>query len=459
MGQFDDTGLAPADAPDRMLPNVGQFPTAGPLDSKLLNSTISRMFHELLTAQEQNADLLSRFKNIRSLLGQSSAWNTATARSLEEARERDRILSQLAHISDPTAPPSTYILDFRAARNVSYQLESLLAPGTFITYPLSRRVRIDFGTGNSILPYIDMTSLFHTANPADTTDPLFLDTDVQVKEITAEGAIEFSQTDPKFIFNAEPNQVWLVRAVYDLASGVTEATFDVTIQVPQQFAKEANMLRLMPAPEGRVDIVEVLYSSSTAVPDTALPDAVFPIQEMPAKSFHFAPTIMTSIKVRIRSRHWVEEANQKVFYLGLQDLDLQLIEHDNTFDDSVYGQALNNGFFEVIEIPKKVGVFDGTFFFDNITGIRVSPDVSTSDTPTETNNGIHIMLFTDPELQNPVWDSIGSLATGTTPTPAAPLSVASFDAEKLYLVVELDKLTSGKSPVFEEIEIDYKVKV
>lgn len=458
MGKFDDTGLAPADAPDRMLPNVSQFPTAGPLDSKQLNATISRMLHELLTVQEQNAEIESKFKNVRALLGQSAAWSMATARSFVEARERTRVLAQLAQLSDATADPALYTLDLRAARNVSYQLESTLNPGTFLSYPLSRRTRVDFRVGTAVLPYIDMTSLFHTSNPKDTTDPLYLDADVQVKEMAAEGSIEWTQTSPKYIFNAEPNQVWLVRAAYDLASGVTEAIFDVTIQVPQMFAKEANVLRITPAPEGNVDIVEILYSDDTAVPDTALPDATFPIQEAPATSFHFAPTGMASIKVRLRSRHWVEEAHQKVFYLGLQDLDLQLIEHDNTFDDNVYGQALNNGFFEVIDIPKKEGVFEGTYYFDKITDIRVSPDVSTSDTPSATNNGIHVMLFTDSDLTNPVWDSVGSIATGTTPTPASPLDISAFDAEKLYLVVELDKLASGKTPVLEEIEIDYKVK-
>lgn len=443
MKTFNDQGLAPADSPDRIFPKIAQLPTGGPLDSRLINSTISRLVFDLDENSRRVGEAIQSLRNLRNIVIQAGSRQRDIAMSLED----ERVLRQIAAFrSNSTA---TYTNDFKLLRGVTHKLK--LSTGGYTAFPLQRRARLDGRLGVVTLPYTNMASAFRRSDPEDSATPISRRVNVQVNEVSEIPATHVDQTDVHYAYSGETNRFWLLRAAYPLASGVTEVEFEVVIQVPQQYVRQFNCLRCLPAPEGQVDIVAIKYSEDTATPDTDL-DGFESLNEAQAKMWLFETTEMASLSVRLRSRRWTEEGAHKVFYVGIEDLDLQLIEFDDTYskDDP---EDDGCGMFIEIEIPEVPGISVDNYVFHQLTRVRTSPAVSTSKDDDRTNNGIRIRLFDSPEMTNLLWDSTG----GTTVAPSTPVTVTGTK-KKLYATVVLDRRANSLSPVLETLQIDYTAK-
>jgi len=245
---------------------------------------------------------------------------------------------------------------------------------------------------------------------------------------------------PRNAFNGQNESFWTRTVSFPIASDVDYVTVQMDVDVPQSFAANANLLTLRPYPEGQIDILEILYSTDATEPSLSLPG--FPsvgVNGAKALRYHFAPTSITKLRVKLRQRHGNERDGFKVFTYGLQELDLALVEMDKTNDPSILN---NNAIVWTLDAPANKS-------FNKITDFLSDPAWDTGGLPT----GVFFQVFTDAGLTNKIWDS------SVDPHPRVTPVTVSGTISTLYVVIALKyQTTTQVSPVLEKAGLSYTTK-
>lgn len=433
------------------IPNVTQVTHGGPLDASEINKTFARLLKDRIDLLSRMNTVEATLENFKRTAVMSTEFNNSLAKQLQQHWLIERVRKQAALIAGTSNDPATHKVDFNTLDSVRHSVESTAAPGSYNSFPLGRRARFDSKFGVATLPHSKSVSLFRGATQVN-EPPIAFNATVDVT-ISSDGtAKDTGYNDTKWIHDGRSDRIWGAYAKFPLDSAISEVDFDITIQVPQETAKSANVLKLSVVPNGHCDITELKYDASGGTPTTDLISGFTTVRSAGNEFFHFEDQVVGSIKVSLRSRRWVEENGDKVFYVGIGDLDLQLVGYDDTYNASQTGLAklTNNGFFDVVEIPHIDGIFGTTCYFNEIQDVRIVPSASSSTVSGGTNKGIRVSIFSDSDLNTQVWDSISD--------STVPESLAS-SVDKLYIVFELDKLSTGMTPVIEGYEIDYTVRI
>lgn len=212
--------------------------------------------------------------------------------------------------------------------------------------------------------------------------------------------------NPEYGFNGINDMYWVRRVEFPIDSRVDQVECELTVVVPEGSSSNANLLELIPFPNGSVDITEIATASDLGNNFTRIPGFVS-TDNFVAKRYHFSPRVVDQIKIRFRQRNWIEENGKKVFYYGLQECTLKLVDYDKLYIPGA-SFGTNNSF--KIAIPAPSGTS-----FTSIYSIKPEPDFLQEDF---SKRHVHIKLCaSDDPINNVLWDSDNQYAPQDNSTP------------------------------------------
>lgn len=233
---------------------------------------------------------------------------------------------------------------------------------------------------------------------------------------------------PEHAFNGVNDLYWVRRVEFPIDSRVDQVECELTVTIPEGSSTNANLIELLPFPNGSVDILELATASDLG--NNFIRVSGFSSEDnVTAKRFHFPATVVDQIKIRLRQRNWVEENGKKVFYYGLQECELKLVDYDKTY---VPGASFgtNNSF--IVSIPAPSGTA-----FNKIHSINPYPNFFLEDF---SKRHVHIRICASLDYNNNIlWDS----DTSYPPQQTSPI-VANTDT--LYAFVQLNYVSTSGGP-------------
>lgn len=239
------------------------------------------------------------------------------------------------------------------------------------------------------------------------------------------GGIVYSGV-PENAFNGLNDSYWIRKVVFPLDSRVDEVECELTVIIPEGSSSEANVLELVPFPNGSVDVLELARASDLGDNFTRI-EGFVPTNNLVAKRYHFSPVPVDQIKIRIRQRNWIEEDGKKVFYYGLQELGLKLVDYDKAYTQgAVFGS--NNSFVVKVASP------DG-YSFNKLFRIDPSPNFLLEDM---SNRHVHLRIGLSSEISNGViWDSDSEYTPQQSNVPIV------IGSSVFYVFIELNFVESS----------------
>lgn len=199
---------------------------------------------------------------------------------------------------------------------------------------------------------------------------------------------------PEYAFNGINDLYWVRKVEFPIDSRVDQVECELTVTVPEGSSSNSNLIEIVPFPNGAIDITE-LATASDLGNNFIRVNGFTPTDNFVARRYHFPSTVVDQIKIRFRQRNWIEENGKKVFYYGLQELGLKLVDYDKRYTPGA-SFGTNNSFIVAIPAPQ------GTIF-RNIFSILPSPNFLAEDF---SKRHIHLKLCTALDFSNSViWDS------------------------------------------------------
>jgi hypothetical protein len=239
---------------------------------------------------------------------------------------------------------------------------------------------------------------------------------------------------PARAFNGNNISRWIREVSYDLYSDVTEVMCELTVDLPAGSGGESNVVYIVPAPAGDVDITGVYISPDLGNSFTLVPNFTAVYGSGP-KRWIFPVKQVQRLKIRLRQKNWIEEDGKKVFRYGAQEIGLQLLEWDKVYSSS---NPINQNHTVVL----KQDAPDG-YGFNKLSSLSTFPMYTLEDVGAR---HIHIKASTDEDGTDIIWDS---------DLDARPQDTSGFDPsepiETIYFIVTLNYVqTSGgsSSPFF-----------
>lgn len=352
-----------------------------------------------------------------------NARNTAV-RAIEATRA--------AHVTAAIAGETIHnFIDLRTFRGPDYYI-------CFEGLPTQRRARIEPTYGQAILPYNMYAERMYAVDPE--TNAVVIPENLAFDIGDECGSAEVEEGTFRNALNGNNRDYWIRKYTMPIHEDMDSVAATIDITLPRSLIERCNMINLHPAPLGQLDIEELKYSTTAAVPTTDLPGFT-PLRCTGFSRWHFQDTAITRLRIKIRQRNFIEEDGKKVFYLGLQEIGVRLISFDKTIGETQ--PTDNNGFIAVAETPEG-------YTFDLLKRLVSSPTYSTG----LVDHGISIRIYTDAALTNLVWNSGISPRLSDTNVDVSALAV-----NKLYLLVTLQYIGAlNVSPLLDNIVFGYTVR-
>jgi hypothetical protein len=373
-------------------------------------------------AKHINAIYNDIFTKARSLSSQGKA-NRESLLSLEENNDINKRMNAIEGSDE------TYHQTFRSFKDNVFTTGSQ-------TIEEARRLRMDSVYGQVTLPYNGSASLFFSRNVIEDTVFVSPSLSYSVDSID-EGSGTVTEGQVENAFNGTNEDFWLREVSFPLDSDKESVTVRLNVNLPTSFQKNANMIQVRPSVPGWVDILDIQYSITGADPSITLP-GFSPVYNASETRHIFAPLGITKLSVTLRTRNFIQNNGRKVFLNGLEELSLELVEFDQTFDS---GKLLDNN-----AIITKIEAADG-YKFSKIKNFFSNPDYELAARDT----GIYHKIFTDSTLSDLVWYSYSD------PNPFdANIDVAAKNTSTLYVVTMLEYTTAlGTPPVLDHFALKY----
>ncbi|RMG74280.1 MAG: hypothetical protein D6710_01820 [Nitrospirae bacterium] len=224
--------------------------------------------------------------------------------------------------------------------------------------------------------------------------------------------------EPKNAFNGINELVWTRQVIYQRESDVDSVEVQLTANVPAGIFSEANVIEIIPFPEGSVDITDISTAPDLGSGFVQI-DNFQPINNATAKRFHFSPRNVEQVRIRLRCRNWREINGKKVFTYGLREFGLKLVDYVKAFDpDDTFGK--NPTAIVEIKAPR-----DHTF--NSIYRIDPEPNFLLEDV---NSRHVRLRLSTTPDFSGIIWDSANDIPPQLT--ISNPLNAQS--ASTLYAI-------------------------
>lgn len=232
---------------------------------------------------------------------------------------------------------------------------------------------------------------------------------------------------PENAFNGINETYWQRMVTLPLESTVEQVEVQLTAIVPAGISAQANLLEVVPFPEGTTDIVSISTSPNLTSAFTLL-DTFAEINNASATRYHFTPRDVEQVRIRLRCRHWRELNGKKVFLYGLQELGLKLVDYNKTIStDSAFGDSIT----AIVKLNAPEG-----HTFKNLFRVDPRPNFYLEDA---SNRHIRLRLSTSPNFLNVKWDS----AQNILPQQGISTGVSLGNSSTLYAIYTLKYVASS----------------
>lgn len=401
----------------------------GPTDSEDYNAFQDSVATDLGTIVAEVNSLVSRVEQTRVIRFYESADVRAQAERAVVERETRNVFDAGA------GDPITTVVDFGGFVGPDYEVN-------YAGLAEARRARLDPAHRQVTLPYNAVVNRIYGINTTTGLPVLSGTVETEVVGYNDSGGTVVAGTQ-KYAMNGMNQDYWIRKARFPIHSDVdyVEATFQVNL--PTLHTSYVNMLSIHPFPLGWADIREIKYSTTTSDPAIDL-SGFTAVNSAGFRRWHFPDVAMTSVRVKIRQRHFVEENGFKVFYLGMQELLLQLVDFDRTANPASgpLAPAVGNGIITRIDAPTG-------YTFDQITRFYSDPMWATG----ASDNKIYWRIYSDAALTNERWSS------WTDPSPQDyPVDLSALALSSIYVVLTLEwDDANSVSPAVNKFALRYSV--
>ena len=269
--------------------------------------------------------------------------------------------------------------------------------------------------------------------------------------IDYEYAGDVDEGDATLAFNGMNTHTWVRTVSFPLESDVDSVECELTVQVPTQSNLVANAIVVHPHPWKDVDITGLYTSSDLGTSFTAVPGFTELLGAENVRIF-FPDQQVNQIKIRLRQRNWRQENGLKVFRYGMEELALQLIDWDKTYDASKNSASNHTVVYRVDAPPGMV--------FNTLEAFWSSPDFTLEDS---VSRHLHFKIASDANGDTILWNS------DTTALPQNQTSGVALGREhsSLYVLSTMNWVSSsggagspfavGTTPFIENIGLTYTV--
>lgn len=313
--------------------------------------------------------------------------------------------------------------------------------------------------GEVTLPAVGIENKFYTNSL--TSGIVIVPTDLIVKvrgtfdKVTGDGLVNYERGgkvipgDPKLAFNGNNQEFWVRKVEFPLDSKVDQVECELVVTIPEGVSTKANTIEIIPFPNGMTDITE-LATASDLGDNFIRVEGFVPKDNCISERFHFPVKTVDQVMIRLRQRNWKEENGKKVFYYGLQELGVKLIDYDRSYS---FGAAFgtNNSF--VLEIPAPKG-----YGFNAIYAIDPNPNFLLEDF---SKRHVHIRLNTRNEYSlGNIWDSDTMIAP-----QQLTQAISASNSESLFAFIQMNYVDStggnlspfpvGTTPLIKGLGLSY----
>lgn len=256
--------------------------------------------------------------------------------------------------------------------------------------------------------------------------------------------------DTSLAFNGVNTDKWVRQVSFGLESDVDDVECVMIVRVPSQTNPQSNTLILHPHPWGEVDIVDVAIAADLSSTFTTLPG--FTTQNGAKYIRLFFPTqTVAQVKIRFRQRNWRPMNGRRVFRYGLEELGLQLIDWDKTWDGAE-SEVNNHSMVHAVTAPTG-------HKFTTLEGFWSTPDFNDEDAGLR---HLHFKVAADAEGDTVLWNS----DTESLPQDSA-VSITG-DLSTIYVITTLNFVATsggddspfqvGTTPYLNRVGLRYKTE-
>jgi len=398
----------------------------GPADSEDYNDMIAALLYD------NQAFATQINTNEAQLLATNRLLFNEFMNARNSARSRFEGIRENSLVNAKTGADIYNLVNFRTFRGPEYYI-------TQDDLATARRARVSPQYGHVLLPYNRTVNRMFTINSETGEAVTPFGIDVEITGVNDGSASSIDNGTPTNMFNGSNRDYWVRKVEFPVESDISSVGVEVLVTLPDDFADRINMMTLHAYPLEQLDIESIYYSLDASDPTTLLTDFTT-VRGAGFERWHFSGLAITKLKVTMRQRNFIEEDGKKVFYIGAQELDMQLVEFDQTAGEVQLTD--NNGLVVVLEAPEG-------YKFDVLKRLHSTPAYATALVET----GVRIYIFANEGLTTQLWSSYDDQRLEDL-----NVDVSSQNADKLYMLVTLQFLTaSSKSPVLDDILIGYSV--
>jgi len=393
----------------------------GPLSSEEYNDFQDRVYSDILNISESLNSLYNTyFRIVRSF----ETDNISTKRRLD-ALENSLLYKEFVN-GKMQIKVDRYI-DFHDASNVIYP-DNLSA---------DKRAELKSQFGEIYLPANGIENKFFNFSlrnnqvvpPADLT----VEVTSQFDKVDGNGIQDFEYGGdvdagtPTNAFNGINESQWLRSITFPLESNVEQVEVQLTAIVPAGISSQANLIEIVPFPEGTVDITDIATASDLSASFVTI-DNFVEIRDVSSIRCHFSPRDVEQIRIRLRCRHWRELNGKKVFLYGLQEVGLKLVDYNKTNNSDI---SFGDNITAVVKIDAPEG-----HVFGNLYRIDPRPNFFLEDS---SNRHVRLRISTTPNLLNVKWDS----AQNVLPQQGITSGIALGNPSTVYAIYTLNFVSNS----------------
>jgi hypothetical protein len=271
-----------------------------------------------------------------------------------------------------------------------------------------------------------------------------------------EGSLDYehggtvTEGDTTLAFNGSNTDKWIREVSFELESDIDDVECEMTVRVPAQTNPESNTLVLHPHPWGEMDITDVAIAPDLGSTFTQIPGFA-EVKGARYLRFFFAAQTVAQVRVRFRQPNWRPLNGRKVFRYGLEELGLQLVDWDKTWDA---GESESNNHTMIHSVAASSG-----HKFTSLDGFWSTPDHTLEDAGLR---HMHFKVATDANGDNIIWNS------DSDSLPQSVQVTISGEISTLYVFTTLNWVASsggssspfevGTTPFLNEIGLRYKTE-
>jgi len=410
------------------------FPLRGPTSSRQLNDFVDQVTTDLVAmAKELSISENDIQENFKTVLDEVRYLNRKMAQ-IEQDRNHEREISARNGLRT-TLHQSMYKVDNLSFISSNNALRPIVSPAFGVAHLPVNAIEAKFFSnsiynGDIITPGTLNVVVNGAFVPSGESSVVDYDS----------GSTKVVEGTPKNAFNGNNRSYWIREVHFSSSSDVTEVQAELIVTLPSQNNTMSNVLTIHPYPMGSVDVMDIstspdLTQSWTTLQHVDAPTASAPINNATQRKFIFPEQDIDQVRIRLRTRNFVEEDGKKIFRLGLQELGLFLVDFEKSSAALAFASWTAQGDADNISMVHKIDAPAGSVF-RAVHDFRSVPDITLE---TDTNRHVIFRIFNGDPLTGAgqeLWNSNQTYPQNQPDSVGAQITIAG-SVSSLYIVTNM----------------------